>query len=166
MSYRDPFSGRFASKAQYRKAIRRLTAARARAFQKGEDTKEFARLSQKAQRYKPIADEIEEDVSDEWQFGADYKASRRYHDVMIDVRLTFDEPVTEREARQAVKRLIRGGHPAGVSVEAVDWKSGKRWKAGDEDDLSTFRDVLYAGEGRLFDGVDYLRAGAVKPDKL
>lgn len=100
----------------------------------------------------------------EWEFGSDYKASRKGgHDVSVNVRLRFDEKVSEQEAREAMNQIVEGGAPPlGVEVHAVNWrrKEGQHWKRGDERDLENFLPVLYVG------GVQYLRAGAVKPNKL
>jgi hypothetical protein len=104
----------------------------------------------------------EEERYDEWEFGTDYKASRRGSDVQVNVRLTFDEPVTQREARSTIKNIVEGGGiPSGVDVASVDWRRKEgRWRHGGEKELDNFLPVLYVG------GVEYLRAGAVKPDKL
>lgn len=104
----------------------------------------------------------EEERYDEWEFGTDYKAARRGSDVQVNVRLTFDEPVSEREARSTIKGIVEGGGiPSGVEVATVDWRRKEgRWRHGGEKELDNFLPVLYVG------GVEYLRAGAVKPDRL
>lgn len=142
MSYRDPRTGRFTTRAKYLAGLRRRRQRRG----KPRDV-----------RVSPV---VVEETADEWQFGSDYSAARRGHDVMVDVRLTFDKPVTKAQAQRAVDMIVRGYAPAGVHVEAVDWKSGKHVKSGDASDLENFLNVLYVG------GVDYLRAGAVKKDEL
>lgn len=87
----------------------------------------------------------------------------------INVRLVFDAPVLEVQARRAMKMFVDGEDSTGVvyvdgiraTVHTVDWQTdGKRKRRGEAEDFDMFRAILYT------EGVDTLRAGAVKKNRL
>lgn len=87
----------------------------------------------------------------------------------VNVRLSFDGPVTEAQARRAMKMFVDGEDATGVvyvdgvrcTIHAVDWQTkGKRVQRGDAEDFDAFRAILYT------EGVGSLRAGAVKKNRL
>lgn len=89
--------------------------------------------------------------------------------ISVNVRVVADEPITERQARRAIAQFVDGEDPTSevfvdgirVRVRGVDWQTkGKRVVRGRVEDLSSFRAILYT------EGVESLRAGAVKPDRL
>ena len=94
MAYRDPFSGKFTTRAKYQRAVQRLTREREKAFRR-EDEKAFRRLTEKARKYPALpskrrsraepkrphqdrrarqgmGDDFDEDVAVEWEFGLTY----------------------------------------------------------------------------------------------
>jgi len=84
MAYRDPFSGKFTTRANYQRAVQRIAREREKAFRR-EDEKAFRRLTEKARKYpalpskrkpaarRPPRDYVpEEVVSMEWEFGLTY----------------------------------------------------------------------------------------------
>lgn len=94
---------------------------------------------------------------------------KRQKPLSINVRLTFDAPVTEAQARRAMKMFVDGEDATGevivdgirARVHTVDWQTqGKRKQQGDPEDLEAFRAILYT------EGVETLRAGAVKRNRL
>ena len=180
--YRDPFTGRFTTKAKYSRAVDRLYKQLASAINRDDDRK-ATKLRAKVDKYPPLARKARKPKAEprrlesrraptpeprrkpkahEWEFGKDYKSPRKGgHNVSVNVRLVFDEPVTEKVARQAMREFVEGGEPEGVQIEGVDWRTARgRERQGSAGDFDNFRAIMYA------EGVDYLRAGAVQPDLL
>ena len=179
--YRDPFTGHYTTKAKYARAVDRLYKQFAEAINRDDDRK-ATKLRAKLDKYPPLARKTRKPKAEprresprpapapkrripkaqEWEFGKDYKSPRRGgHNVSVNVRLVFDEPVSEKVARQAMKEYIDGGEPEGVQIEGVDWRTARgRERQGTAGDFDNFRSIMYA------EGIDYLRAGAVKLDLL
>jgi hypothetical protein len=158
---RDPFTGKFTTRRKYAAAVQRLARLRQKAFE-DDNERELARLTKKAHRYLPLDKPRRAEAFAQWEFGVDYVSSRKGgHSVGVNVRLTFDQRVTLREAREALEIIVAGGDVEGASVEAVNWhRPGGRTKSGDERDLQSFADLIATV------GVRGLRAGAVKDDDL
>jgi hypothetical protein len=91
MKYRDPFSGRFTTRAKYQRAVQRIARERERAFRR-EDDKALKRLTEKARKYPALptarkprrpsrdararqgeGDDFSEDMATEWEFGLTYE---------------------------------------------------------------------------------------------
>lgn len=81
MRYRDPFTGRFTTRAQYSRAVQRIARERERAFAR-DDARALKRLTEKALRYpalparrrrarRPVLEDVEETAT-EWEFGLTY----------------------------------------------------------------------------------------------
>lgn len=181
--YRDPFTGHFTTRAKYARAVDRLYKQLAAAINRDDDRK-ATKLRSKVDKYPPLARKTRQakrsapepkptrrapapaparrkPKAQEWEFGKDYKSPRRgKHDVAVNVRLVFDEPVSERIARQAMQDFINGDEPEGVQIEAVDWTNRRGTREGEARDFDNFRAIFYT------EGVDFLRAGAVKDDEL
>lgn len=172
MPYRDPFTGRFTTERKYERAVARLVRQFERAREK-QDRDKMRELRERAKRHAiklpqkarpkpppPPPPPPPPDAFREWEFGTRY--DKRNHEVNINVRLRFRDPVTEEEARRAMARLIRSGEaPPGVRIDAVDWqRPGKRLRHGGEGDFEAFRTIFYT------EGADWLRAGAPKPYEL
>lgn len=89
--------------------------------------------------------------------------------ISVNVRVIATRPITEAQARRALSMFIDGEDPEAevfvdgirVRIRGVDWQTkGKRVVRGEPDDLEGFRAILYT------EGVDALRAGAVKRNRL
>lgn len=99
-------------------------------------------------------------MATEWEFGVQYESPRKGgHDVAINVRLIFDTPATERDARDAMRQVAAGERPDGVRLEGVQWTARGKAKEGTAADFENFRAIFYTNVGEL-------RAGAVKEDRL
>lgn len=178
--YRDPFTGRFTSREKYGRSVDRVMRRLADAINRDDD-RNAAKLRDKLTKYPPLTRKTSRrreapptpkpsaptratrtPKATEWEFGKSYKSPRRgKHDVNINVRLVFDRAVTAREARLAMAEYINGGEPDGVTVEAVTWnRPNGSVRSGGENHFDSFRSIFYT------EGVDYLRAGAVKDDVL
>lgn len=177
--YRDPSTGRFTSRQQYSRSVDRVMRRLADAINRDDD-RVATKLRDKLTKYPPLARKTSRrqappvprpappprapraPKASQWEFGKSYKSPRRgKHDVNINVRLTFDRPVSAREAKAAMAGYINGGEPDGVSVDAVTWnRPNGSVRSGSERDFDNFRSIFYT------EGVDFLRAGAVKDDVL
>ena len=83
MRYRDPFTGKFTTRAGYSRAVQRIAREREKAFRR-EDEKALKRLTEKARKYPALPstrkpkvrrprDYVPEEVmSSEWEFGLTY----------------------------------------------------------------------------------------------
>lgn len=80
MRYRDPFSGKFTTRAKYVRAVQRIAREREKAFQR-DDEKALRRLTDKARRYPALdsgrkprrrAPMDVEETAVEWEFGLTY----------------------------------------------------------------------------------------------
>lgn len=83
MRYRDPFTGRFTTRAAYGRSVQRIAREREKAFRR-DDEKAFTRLTEKARKYPPLSTtrkpkrraapsvDVVDDLATEWEFGLTY----------------------------------------------------------------------------------------------
>lgn len=170
MRLRDPFTGKFITRDGYRRAQKRLTREREKAFRREDDAR-LARLTEKARKYPPLVTRKRRPpvpvLSLEWEFGLDYRGQSKSSHIDLNIRIVSDEPIDEKQARGYLFDFAEGRsamETEGVSVEAVSWRRKKsaNWKHSQDpqSDLESFRAIIYT------EGADSFRAGAVKPDIL